>query len=246
MALHNAPRIGVIVPSGNAAAEPEMSRLAGPAVNVHTSRFPVLPGKGLRERLDTYNRVLPETVAGFGGLRLDAIVVACSGSHYLLGPEGDRKVCDELSHDRGVPVRSSTLTVLAALEALGRDRLALVSPYEPWLTEISEKYWTDAGLRVELVVPVKAGKVFSPYDVQPHELIAQVRCAGIPGDLAILFTGTGMFTFAALEELARHTDQPMLTSNLASAWWALRTIGLPADAPGVHPLLLRLEGAAAR
>lgn len=237
MAIHQAPRLGLVVPSGNAAAEPETGRLIGPAMNLHTSRFPVLPGKSLRERLDTYNAVLPETLAGFGGLRLDAAVVACSGSHYLLTPEGDRKICAELGERIGVPVHSTTLAVLAALEAAGVDRLALVSPYEPWLTEISRDYWTRAGLRVEQVVPVRAGEVFSPYDVRPGELIEQVRRAAVPADLPLVFTGTGMFTFAALAELARDGDRLLLTSNLAAAWWALRTAGLPTGADDVHPLL---------
>lgn len=62
MALHSAPRLGVVVPSGNAAAEPEIGSLVSPALNVHTSRFPVLPGKDLRGRLEKYNDVLPDVL----------------------------------------------------------------------------------------------------------------------------------------------------------------------------------------
>lgn len=240
MAVHRAPRLGIVVPSGNAAAEPETSRLAGPEINVHTSRFPVLPGKSLRERLDTYNEVLPEALGNFGGLRLDAAVIACSGSHYLLTPEGDRKICDELGERVGAPIASTTLAVVAALEAAGVNRIALISPYEPWLTEISRDYWAQAGLTVERVVKVRAGEVFSPYDVRPDELIDQVRGAAVPEDLALVFTGTGMFTFAALEELARDGDRLLITSNLAAAWWARRTLGLPLGADDVHPLLRSL------
>jgi maleate isomerase len=243
MALHSAPRLGVVVPPANAAVEPEIGELTNSAMNVHTVRFPVLPGKDLRERLETYNEVLPGTLSGFGDMRLDAAVVACTGSHYLLTPAGDRDLCDELSQRHGVPVRSAAGAILAAARAAGVDRLVLISPYQPWLTELSARYWQEAGLTVERVVKVRAGDRFSPYDVTTEELVAQVRAADLPEDCdgtAVLFTGTGMFTLAALAELGRDTGQVLLTSNLASTWWALDTAGLPAGAPAAHPLLRRL------
>ncbi|MFF8512613.1 arylmalonate decarboxylase [Streptomyces sp. NPDC015492] len=240
MALHSAPRLGVVVPSGNAAAEPEIGGLVSPAFNVHTARFPVLPGKDLRGRLDTYNHVLPDVLGSFGGLRLDAAVVSCTGSHYLLTPECDRALCAELSEQVGAPVRSAALAILDTARAVGAERLVLVSPYEPWLTELSQAYWESAGLTVDRVVKVRAGDRFSPYDVTTEELVAQVRAAELPEDAALLFTGTGMFTFDALAALGRDSGRTLLTSNLASAWWARDALGLPADGPDAQPLLRRL------
>lgn len=240
MALHSAQQLGLVVPSGNAAAEPEICALVHPVLNLYTTRFPVLPGKELRGRLETYNEVLPETLRNFGRLRLDGALVACTGSHYLLSPEGDRAFCDELSDQVGAPVASATLAILAAAGAVGADRLVLVSPYEPWLTELSRAYWEKAGLHVDRVVKIRAGDRFSPYDVTTDGLVAQVRAADIADDAVVLFTGTGMFTFAALEELGRDSGQTFLTSNLAGAWWALDTLGRGRSAHA-HPLLRRLS-----
>ncbi|MET9958553.1 arylmalonate decarboxylase [Streptomyces sp. NPDC006326] len=241
MDLFTLPRLGVVVPPENPTAEPEFNRLAGSRMNVYTSRFPVLPGTSLPEMLETYNEVLPETLAAFGGMRLDAAVVACSASHYLLSPDGDRALCDELGERAGFPVQSSTQAILAACEALGVERLTLVSPYEPWLTETSAGFWRKAGLAVDRAVLVPAGADrFNPYEVTTQALLGAVRRAELADDGALLFTGTGMSTLAALDELSRDTDRVLLTSNLASAWWALREVGAHDALAGGHPLLSRL------
>ncbi|MFE3109096.1 arylmalonate decarboxylase [Kitasatospora indigofera] len=238
MGIPSVPRIGLVVPPENPTAEPEYGHLLGPGAAFHTTRFPTTPDSGLREMLDTYNEVLPDVLAGFGRLPLDAAVVACSASHYLHAPDGDRKFCAELSARTGFPVRSSALATLDACEALGLTRLTLVSPYEPWLTDLSRTYWEQAGLTVDRVVQVSADGVFDPYAVTTEGLLAQLRQQDVPEDAALLFTGTGMFTLDALAELGGHPDRVLLSSNLASVWWALRAAG--AGRVGEHPLLRRL------
>lgn len=250
MDLFSQPRLGVVVPPENPTAEPEFHHLLGTEMNVYTARFPLTPGMDLRSMLETYNRVLPDTLGGFGGMRLDAAVVACSASHYLLDPDGDRALCAELSERAGFPVASSTQAILDACEALGVTRLTLVSPYVPWLTDTSRAFWERAGLRVDDVVLVPSGRDahghdhFDPYQVTTGMIFERIRKRGGPDDSALLFTGTGMGTFAALTRLARqHPGRTLLSSNLASAWWARRVT--KSDGDGAHDLLRRLENPAA-
>ncbi|GIF02786.1 maleate cis-trans isomerase family protein [Actinoplanes siamensis] len=230
------PRLGVVVPPENPTAEPEFNQLLGSGVNVYAARFPGARGAGLRETLQAWNDALPQTLAQFGGMRLDAAIVACSASHYLLSPRGDRAFCDRLSQSAGFPVQSSTQAILAACEASGVERLTLVSPYEPWLTETSRAFWTQAGLDVVGVVPVPAADGFDPYRVTTADILGRIRRHRLRDDAALLFTGTGMGTLPALEALARTTGQVLLSSNLAGAWWTSRVLG---KEPG-HPLLRRL------
>ncbi|MEV8020724.1 arylmalonate decarboxylase [Streptomyces sp. NPDC086554] len=237
MTVTSVPRLGLVVPPENPTAEPEFRHFLDSGMNVYTSRFPVTPGKGLRDMLETYNEVLPDVLAGFGQLPLDAAVVACSASHYLLSPEGDRAFCAELSDRAGFPVLSSTLAILAACETLGVNRLTLVSPYEPWLTDLSWGYWAKAGLAVDQVVPVPAGDRYDPYAVTTEAILEQVERHGLADDAAVLFTGTGMFTLEALDELGARSDRVLLSSNLASAWWARLAAGARGGRLDGHPLL---------
>jgi maleate isomerase len=244
MSLQSATRTGLVVPSGNAAAEPEIGTLVHPGINVYTSRFPNLPDLELRERLETYNNVLSSVLDGFGRLALNAAIVACSGSHYLLGPEQDRKFCDAVGQAAGYPVASSTVATLDACTDMGVTELVLVSPYASWLTELSREYWEAAGLKVRAVVPVRADGRFSPYDVTADELVRQVRDADLGPDAALLFTGTGMFTFEALQEIGDGNNRILLTSNICSALWIRRQAGLPGADSGAAWPLRRLAGQA--
>ncbi|AXI86448.1 arylmalonate decarboxylase [Streptomyces sp. ETH9427] len=246
MDLFSLPRLGVVVPPENPTAEPEFNHVLGAGMNVYTARFPVTPGMELVDMLETYNRVLPDTLGDFGGMRLDATVVACSASHYLLNPDGDRALCEELSERAGHPVRSSTQAILMLCAALGVTRLTLVSPYQPWLTETSRAFWERAGVKVDDVVLVPAARDpdgsehYDPYEVTTRAILRRLREHRVPEDAALLFTGTGMGTLAALTELAREdTGRPLLSSNLASAWWARHVVG--ADAGAAHPLLRRVN-----
>jgi NAD(P)-dependent dehydrogenase (short-subunit alcohol dehydrogenase family)/maleate cis-trans isomerase len=240
MDLFGLPRLGLVVPPGNPVTEPEINRLIGSEVNVCGARFPVVPDYANRKTFEMYNEVLPEVLDGFGGMRLEAGIVACNASHYLLNPVGDLAFCEELSARFGFPIRSSTQAILAVCHYLEIKSLALVSPYAPWLTETSRAYWEEAGIKVERVIALGDDEHFNPYEVTTKSLLDGVRGAKLPSDTTILFTGTGMVTLAALAELAREDDRrTLLTSNLASAWWVRRAVG--ASATEIHPFLRRLE-----
>lgn len=224
MDIADRPRLGVLVPSGNAAVEPELNALLAGRVNVYGSRLPTLTEYPLKERIHRYLDAIPAAIEAFGRLAPDAIVAQCSGSHYLQGPEGDRVFCQEMSERAGTVVTSVTQTVLAALELLGADTVTLISPYAPWLSALSRSYWEAAGLKVRDIVAIRSEVGFSPYDVNGADLVRQVRQARRPVDEVLLFTGTGMFTLDPLSDLNADRAQVMLTSNLCAAWWAARTL----------------------
>ncbi|GAA1743472.1 hypothetical protein AB0K40_00645 [Nonomuraea bangladeshensis] len=227
-------RVGVIVAPANPSAEPELTRLLGSRADMHVARFPVRRGLPLAERLESYNDELPLMVYAFDGLPLNAMVMACSEPRYLLGPDEDREQCARLSAAAGAPFASSTLATREALAHVGVSDIVLVSPYQPWLTELAERFWKTAGLTVTQTVQVRAKTGYSSYAVTPSELISQVELADVPEDAVLLFTGTGLPTLPVLGPLSTGNDRLLLTSNLCTAWWAL------SRATGQHVTLSRV------
>ncbi|MEU2121959.1 maleate cis-trans isomerase family protein [Nocardia niwae] len=226
-------RVGVVVPPANPAAEPEFARLLAGRADLYVTRFPIQPGLSLAERLDAYNGAVPDMIRSFGSLPLDALVLACSGSRYLLGPAEDRRRCAELSAEFGLPVASVTEATRRALEQLGAEAVTLVSPYQPWLTARAEEFWTAAGVRIAQLVPVKAGQRFAPYEMTTDRLVTQIEQAGVAQDAVLLLTGTGMPTLRAIARLTAGNARVVVASNLCGAWWALTSTRRCAISDGV-------------
>lgn len=219
--------IGIIVPPGNPAVEPEMRRLIPGDIDFYVARLPRAAGT-LQERLAFYGRVLPQTAHELADLPLDITISACTGCSYEGTLVDDAWSTSQMEAELGSPAITAAGAINTVLRALNATSVSLVSPYPDWLTQQAESFWSRVGFTVASVVPISGtGKI---YDL-PEARVAEV----IQGQLSapesktarhvILVTGTGARSLRALESLAAQSSIPVVSSNLASAWAALEKIG---------------------
>jgi maleate cis-trans isomerase len=219
--------VALLTPAENPTAEPELSVLLPPDVNLLTARMHV-PGVEMADRLRGYETRMTEWLTPFGDAPLDAVAFACTGSTYLLGPS--RRRPETLQRRAGpCPVVCAADALKDGLESLSARRITLVSPYPAELTEPAAAHWRAAGYEITAVVqsPLAQGASHPIYGQNAASLLAGLRQALDAGPVdAVVAMGTGAPSLAALAVASAETSVPILSSNLATAWSVARNLGI--------------------
>jgi maleate isomerase len=235
-------RIGVLVPPGNPTVEPELYRMAPEGVSLHFARLPAPPSTvlaggaaGMEERTRAYREGVDAPATALAEVRPAVVVLAHTASSYALGFGQDAPLIDRIAARTGAPALLAAHAAHAALRHLGVTRLALGTPYPESISRQGKAYWEAAGFA--LVGYHRLTDVQDIYAESEERAYALARRADAPDAQAILLSGTGLPTVAMLETLERDLGKPVVSSNQACLWRALRLAGVREPIAGYGRLL---------
>jgi len=246
-------RIGVLVPPGNPTVEPELYRMVPAGVSLHFARLEAPPSSGpagaaagMEERTCAYREGLAGPAQSLGEVHPAVVVLAHTASSYALGAGHEQPLIDRIASLAHAPALLAAHAVLAALRHLGVTRLALGTPYPESISRQARAYWEASGFA--LAGYHRLADVADIYAESEQRAYALARRADAPDAQAVLLSGTGLPTVAVLETLERDLGKPVISSNQACLWRALRLAGVreaidgfgrllrePGDAPGSPP-----------
>ena len=233
-------RIGVLVPSGNPTVEPELYRMAPSGVTIHFARLDSgagAPGtpEAIEQRTLGYLHALPGAVRTLADLKLDAVVLAHTGVSYVNGVAGEPALATQLANLAGTRATTAAGAIAAGLRRLGVKRLALATPYPPSISEAGRAFWEASGF--EIVGYRRLEGVANIYDETEDRARTLARAADVPTADAVLVSGTGLPTAGIIEGLEQELAKPVVTSQQASLWRALRLARVADAVPGFGRLL---------
>ena len=227
-------RAGFIIPASNRMVEPQMARFAPLGIVPHFMRI---------RMTNQYKRPLPEllpTILNAAALladsKCDITVFQCTGTSMSGGVDMDKHVVAEIAKATKRPAISTASAVTAALETLGARRLVFISETEQEGHDKKAKYLREAGY--ELVADEAASLAGTDeYCVTPPRLWLDMatRLKNDKAD-AYFISCANIHSIDVIEELEEALRRPVITSNQAALWCALRTMGLRDVVPGLGAL----------
>jgi maleate cis-trans isomerase len=222
--------------------EPELYRMAPPGVTFHFARLPAPPSAGpaggaagMEERTRTYLEGLDGPTRALGAVRPALILLAHTASSYALGWGHEQPLIERIGSLGRAPALLAAHAVRAALRHLGVSRLALGTPYPESISRHARAYWEAAGF--EIVGYHRLAGVVDIYAESEERAAELARRADARDADAVLLSGTGLPTVSVLDGLERELGKPVLSSNQACCWRALRLAGVRDPVGGFGRLL---------
>ena len=229
--------LGLIVLQADETVEPEFRGLVDLAgVVLYHSRVPsgadVTPESlaAMQAEIPAAARLLPPTAA------LDVIGYACTSGATVIG---EAAVAAAIRAVRPEVATSDPLTAAkAAFRVLGLRRLGFVTPYVAEVSAAMRRNLEAAGLEITAFGSFEESEEAVVARIAPASVLeAIVRVGGAPDCEAVFASCTNLRATGVIAEAEARLGKPVVTSNQAMFWQALRTAGCDAAVPGFGRLL---------
>lgn len=231
-------RIGLIIPSSNRLSEPQLRHFAPPALGIHTTRLQ-MTGKWNRP-LSALGQDLDRAAASLADARVDLVVFHCTGTSMEEGPEEEARALERITRGTGIAALSTAGAIVEALRALAIRRPVLVSPYVQATNDHEKDYLARLGVTVvnDVALDLKGGDEY--LTVPPERWVEVARDAMRPDADGLLLSCTNTTQIEAIAPLERALGLPVVNSNQAVLWAAMRRLGDRLGGAKLAPELGRL------
>lgn len=223
-------RLGVLVPFTNTNLEPDLALLRPPGVSLHFARLGGYDGEAVpdAEQMAGLGAAsLEEPLRLIAGVRPDVILYGCTSATLTHGLAFDRDLTARIGVLGGAVTVTAAGAILQALRALRVTRIGFASPYVGEINDLATDFLASAGF--ETVARADIGRVLDNAGqgaLSPEEVFQLARRADGAAVEAIVVSCTDMRAVEVVEPLEAALDKPMVTSNQAMMFAALRALGI--------------------
>ena len=233
-------RIGMIIPSVNSMSEPQFNYFAPPGLGIHIARARVAgewkrPLAAMAEEIATSAKLLSDVAP-------DLIVFHCTDTSMTQGPQGEGRILDIVREATGIEVVATSRLVLEALQALGLQKLVLLSPYKS--NENVINYLLATGLAVVHDVAL-ALNALEFADVTPREWTELARKHDRANADGIFLSCTNTTQIEAIADIESELGKPVVNSNQAVLFGCMKRLrsrlGPPVPMPALGRLMRHLD-----
>jgi maleate isomerase len=237
----------LIVPSSNVTMERELPAMFARREVAEPERFSF---HSSRVRMRT---VTPEALAAMNAqatratqeladASVDVVVYACLVALMAEGPGAHRQAEQRLrailaAEGHPVPVVSSAGALVDTLQLMGARKVAVITPYLPALTQRVCDYIAAEGLVVEEARSLAVADNGAVGRLDPQRLLGIADELSRNVDVVVLSACVQMPSLPVIEAAEARLGVPVISSATATAFQALRQLGLSTRIAGAGHLL---------
>jgi len=178
---------------------------------------------GLVHRMEAQVGKAVETIAATG---VNVIAYCDMVTTFIMEQGWNEAATAKIGNDTGVAAISAWTSLRDAMNALGIRRFTLGTPYPATIHAVARPFFEQRNYTVVDDATLDILATAEVPTVDRARLMPFVEKLEIRNSEAIVFLATDLPTFGVIEEIERATGLPVITSNQALLWSAMRTLGL--------------------
>ena len=227
-------RLGFIIPSSNRMVEPQLQHYCPDDVVPHFNRI----GMTNRHRAPL-EELMPRILLAaelLGDSKCDVTVLQCTGTSMSGGVEKEREVISAIEDLTGKPAASAASSLMDAFEAVGAQRLVFVSETPQEGHDKKLAFLREAGLEIIADKAMGLGGSDIYCSTPPQFWFENVVAMRNDDADAYFVSCANIRSIDVIEALEDELDRPVITSNQAALWSALRLADLNDNIPALGRL----------
>jgi len=226
--------IGVMHPAPGLSMETEFHRIAPEGVVITTTRMPF--PKSTPETLIALSDYVEEAADLLAQARPNVIVFFCTAGSFIKGIGYDYEIMNKIQSRVGIPALTTSTAVIDSLRVLDARKIVVATPYIEEVNQKERSFLEDSGFEV---IGIKGlGLLRKMGYVEHEEIYRLVKDVYTEEAEAIFISCTGLCVVGMIEALEKEFKKPVVTSNQATFWAALRKLDIKEPIEGYGRLFL--------
>lgn len=213
-------RLGLIVPSSNTTMEMELHDYLPEGVSLHTSRMPLR--NVTEEELLKMSALAVESARLLKDAGVELILYGCTSGSFIGGENFEKELETKIEDEVNIPVVSTSTAIVEALKILDAQSLLVITPYTAEINEREKEFLEANSFEVLDIRGFGIEENLQIGRLEPYEAYRLAKASFIEEADAIFISCTNLRTFEIIHALERDLGLPVVTSNQASLWLALR------------------------
>lgn len=185
------------------------------ALSDHPDRFSIADLSTLEEDVLQATKLLTQAP-------LDVIAFGCTSGSFVKGVDYDKQLINSMENIANIPCTTTATAVVEAMKAMQIENVAIATPYTQEINGLARQFFTNHGFRITNMTGLGHDNDYTISALDSKAIYDMAMAADTEDADALFLSCTGLSATHLIDVLEEDLQKPVITSNQATFWHALR------------------------